>query len=331
MEWYGTGKDPISEEEIVKSTVDYLASVWEEGLQPLIHLPLPGEVNHVEPYDFEFPLESCLGDGIDTLSVRGAVIDTLGDIQLAESRIIELSKRVVQQINRLVMQDPREPSTADLKDRLLHEYLENEDTVSYICEQSLPLKVDTYLHPDNEENRRFIHREIDDILQKADALLRRNNLISSLWSLKIDDMYDNSWFEIDEDEWLEKMDDGDGEIQFFGPNEAWKEEREWQTQEEEHDLPLSANEKFFLDVIPDYLRKNHTLLPRIHIGMIFDTETHWHILKKFLIRKSLIYIYAQNNSKRKKGNKKGQIKYEEHLEQLRDEIRSIQYQLENSD
>lgn len=124
--------------------------------------------------------------------MRGAVIDTLGNIQLAESRIIELSKRVVQQINRLVMQDPREPSTAELKERLLHEYVDNEDTINYICEQSLPLKVDTYLHPDNEENRRFIHREIDDILQKADALLRRNNLISSLWSLKIDDMYDNS-------------------------------------------------------------------------------------------------------------------------------------------
>lgn len=331
MEWYGTGKDPIFEEGIVKSTVDYLASVWEEGLQPLIQLPLPGEVIHVEPYDFEFSIESCVWDGIDTLSVRGAVIDILGGIELPESRIINLSKRVVQKINRLVMQDPREPNTAELKERLLHEYADNEDAISYICDDSLPLKIEIYLCPDNEESRRFIYNEIDDIIQKADALLRRNNLIASLWSLNIDDMYDNFWFEVDEDEWLERIDDADGEIQFFGPNEAWREEREWETQEEEHDLPLSANEQFFFDVIPEYLRKNPRLLPRVHVGLIFDTETHWHILKKFLTRKSLIYIYAQNNYRRNKWNKKSQIKYEEHLEQLQWEIESIRYQLENSD
>lgn len=166
--------------------------MWEEGLQPLIQLPLPGEVTHVEPYDFEFSIESCLGEGIDTLSVRGAVMDILAGIELPESRIIDLSKRVVQEVNRRVMRNPSEPSTAELKERLLHEYLENEDTINYICEDSVPLKVETYLQPNNEKNRRFIHKEIDYKIQEADALLRRNNLIASLWSLNIDDLYDNS-------------------------------------------------------------------------------------------------------------------------------------------
>ena len=47
-----------------------------------------------------------------------------------------------------------------------------------------------------------------------------------------------------------------------------------------------------------------------------------------LSRKTLIAIYAENNPKKGKGNKKLQTPYSDHLESLRSEIESVKNRLQ---
>lgn len=239
----------------------------------------------------EFPIESLGDDGVDTLSVRRAVTEILGDEQAPERLIVRLSEWVVREINACMIQDPPEPATPKLKDELLGEYVDNEDVMGYHLDDGLPLKIEAYFDPNNTHDIRHKYAEIDAIVREIDRLDKRNNLIASLWSLPIDELHEDSGLQMEEEEWLDKI-DADGEVRFFGPN-YYEEESEI---EEEYDLPMSVSEKFFKNKLPHYF--NDRLLPHAYIADISDTSTHIQIMRKIFMRKSLIYLYAQNNPPR---------------------------------
>lgn len=180
---------------LILETINYLDSVWAESLQPLIPLPfksqLTGETVELEPYDYELKTEYP-----DTMSVMRAIlinfeeIFSIGKLQtVRKNELQNIAGQVVAVINNQIKSDPREPDTERLKELLLDEYVSNDDKQAYICEESIPLKITTYLKSD-EKYKEYVFGEIDAIIRESGALMRRNKLITSLWLLPIEDLYD---------------------------------------------------------------------------------------------------------------------------------------------
>lgn len=322
---------PDERKKLIVATVNHVDSLWIEWLQPLIPFPLTNQITgeriEVEPYDYELPIEwyydaGANSDSVDTLSVMTAVLAMFEEIfnnkKLKKNELVSIARQTVDAINDLMKKDPREPDTERLKEKLLDEYIKNDDEQAYIVEHGLPPKITSYSKSD-EKSQGFIFDEIDDTVKNSSALEKRNQLIASVWILPIEDFYDEFGLEQEVD-WLDR-DDIDGEVKFYGPNNSWKKEQEWKIEKETHLLPLSESEEYFLELSPDYLAWNTHIIPHLHVWAPFDTNAHGEILSKMLLRKSLIAIYAENNPK-----KWTQHKY--HLDALLQEIKSVKYRLQ---
>lgn len=329
---------PDEKKKLIVATVNHVDSLWLEWLKPLIPFPLTNQITgeriEIEPYDYELPIEWYHDDGensdsVDTLSVMTAVLTMLEEIfngkKLRKNELVGIARQTVDAINNLMKKDPREPDTERLKEKLLDEYIKNDDEQAYIVEQSIPLKITAYSQSD-EKSKGFIFQEINSTVRDSNALEIRNQLITSLWDLPIEDFYDTSGLQ-EEDDWLDR-DDIDGEVKFYGPNKSWKEEREGEIEQEKYPLPLSESERYFLGIVPHDLARNTYLIPHMHAWVPFDTNAHGAILSKMLLRKSLIAIYAENNPRKNKGSKKLQTQYGDHLEALLQEIESVKYRLQ---
>ncbi len=194
-----------------------------------------------------------------------AVLTMLEEIfngkKLRKNELVGIARQTVDAINNLMKKDPREPDTERLKEKLLDEYIKNDDEQAYIVEQSIPLKITAYSQSD-EKSKGFIFQEINSTVRDSNALEIRNQLITSLWDLPIEDFYDTSGLQ-EEDDWLDR-DDIDGEVKFYGPNKSWKEEREGEIEQEKYPLPLSESERYFLGIVPHDLARNTYLIPHMH-------------------------------------------------------------------